>query len=208
MNEGAWDPRARLADMDSMGDRSGVPLSDLVRRGVSSRHRSGHGARAGARLQRLDRGFLRGRIRTGCSRRRCCRCRTWISHSRNCAASPAIRSFRGVFIRPMFFGDTYLTSPYFDPLWAELETAWPGRGGASDAGAVEPGVDLARAVHRKDQEPFWSDTVAGRRRRVRSPAAARDWPARRSSPPSRSSAIRWRRSCPAGWTITCSSPRC
>jgi predicted TIM-barrel fold metal-dependent hydrolase len=29
--------------------------------------------------------------------------------------------FRGVFIRPMFFQGHYFTSPYFDPLWAELE---------------------------------------------------------------------------------------
>jgi predicted TIM-barrel fold metal-dependent hydrolase len=32
----------------------------------------------------------------------------------------AIPCFRGAFIRPMFFQDHYFTSPYFDPLWAEL----------------------------------------------------------------------------------------
>ena len=32
-----------------------------------------------------------------------------------------IPCFRGAFIRPMFFQGHYFTSPYFDPLWAELE---------------------------------------------------------------------------------------
>ena len=31
------------------------------------------------------------------------------------------RSFRGAFIRPMFMEGRYLTHPYYDPLWAELE---------------------------------------------------------------------------------------
>ena len=32
------------------------------------------------------------------------------------------RCFRGAFIRPMFMEERYLTHPYYDPLWAELET--------------------------------------------------------------------------------------
>jgi predicted TIM-barrel fold metal-dependent hydrolase len=32
-----------------------------------------------------------------------------------------IRCFRGAFVRPMFMEGRYLTNPYYDPLWAELE---------------------------------------------------------------------------------------
>jgi predicted TIM-barrel fold metal-dependent hydrolase len=32
-----------------------------------------------------------------------------------------LRCFRGAFIRPMFVEGRYLTHPYYDPLWAELE---------------------------------------------------------------------------------------
>jgi len=41
-----------------------------------------------------------------------------IAELRRVAANPG---FRGAFIRPMFFQEQYFTSPYFDPLWAELE---------------------------------------------------------------------------------------
>ena len=34
----------------------------------------------------------------------------------------AIRCFRGAFIRPMFMEGHYFTHPYYDPLWAELES--------------------------------------------------------------------------------------
>jgi len=34
----------------------------------------------------------------------------------------AIPCFRGAFIRPMFIEGHYFTHPYYDPLWAELET--------------------------------------------------------------------------------------
>src|SRR4029079_19719928 len=33
-----------------------------------------------------------------------------------------IPCFRGAFIRPMFIEGHYFTHPYYDPLWAELET--------------------------------------------------------------------------------------
>ena len=33
-----------------------------------------------------------------------------------------IRCFRGAFIRPMFIEGHYFTHPYYDPLWAELES--------------------------------------------------------------------------------------
>ena len=34
----------------------------------------------------------------------------------------SIRCFRGAFIRPMFMEGHYFTHPYYDPLWAELES--------------------------------------------------------------------------------------
>src|SRR6202048_5366611 len=33
-----------------------------------------------------------------------------------------IPCFRGAFIRPMFIEGHYFTHPYYDPLWAELES--------------------------------------------------------------------------------------
>ena len=33
-----------------------------------------------------------------------------------------LRCFRAAFIRPMFLEGHYFTHPYYDPLWAELET--------------------------------------------------------------------------------------
>jgi uncharacterized protein len=33
-----------------------------------------------------------------------------------------VSCFRGAFIRPMFLEDRYFTHPYYDPLWAELES--------------------------------------------------------------------------------------
>ena len=50
--------------------------------------------------------------RAGCSRRRCCRCRTWTSTLAELRRIATIPCFRGVFIRPMFFDDRYFTHPY------------------------------------------------------------------------------------------------
>jgi predicted TIM-barrel fold metal-dependent hydrolase len=120
MNPGASDPRARLADMDRMGvDQAflyptwfaeAFPLvadpdtaNALARAyndwiadfcAVAPRRLF---AAAMLPLQDMD---------------------LALAELRRVAKNP---TFRGVFIRPMFVGDTYLTSPYYDPLWAALE---------------------------------------------------------------------------------------
>jgi predicted TIM-barrel fold metal-dependent hydrolase len=120
MNPGAYDPRARLADMDKMGvDQAflyptwfaeAFPLvSDPDTANALARayndwiadfcaaDRRRLFAAAMLPLQDMD---------------------LALAELRRVAKNP---SFRGAFIRPMFVGDTYLTNPFYDPLWAELE---------------------------------------------------------------------------------------
>ena len=120
MNPGACDPRARLSDMDKMGvDQAflyptwfaeAFPLvSDPDTANALARayndwiadfcaaDPSRLFAAAMLPLQDMD---------------------LALAELRRVAKNP---SFRGAFIRPMFVGDTYLTNPFYDPLWAELE---------------------------------------------------------------------------------------
>ena len=120
MNPGAYDPRARLADMDMMGvDQAflyptwfaeGFPLvSDPDTANALARAYNDWIADfcaadprrlfAAAMLPLQDMDLALAELRR--------------------VAGNA--SFRGVFIRPMFVRDSYLTAPYYDPLWAELE---------------------------------------------------------------------------------------
>jgi predicted TIM-barrel fold metal-dependent hydrolase len=120
MNPGAYDPRARLADMDKMGvDQAflyptwfaeGFPLvtepdtanalarayNDWIADFCAADPRRLFAA-AMLPLQDMD---------------------LALAELRRVAKN---KSFRGAFIRPAFVGGTYFTSPYYDPLWAELE---------------------------------------------------------------------------------------
>ena len=78
------------------------------------------------------------------------------------------------------------------------------RRGASDGRFMEPGMDLARAVRREGEEPADSALVAGADRRR--PAAGGGGMHSQLFPHPRRWGIRLRRSCPTGWTTTCSSP--
>ena len=73
-----------------------------------------------------------------------------------------VRPVRAVFMRPMFLEERYFNHPYYDPLWAELELARGHSSCARDPGPVEPGMDLARSVFRKDQGPARPADRAGR----------------------------------------------
>ena len=120
-NEAAWNPQARLRDMDAMGvDQAflyptwfaeGFPLvkdpdvayalaraynnwiTDFCKAGPDRLF-----AAAILPLQNID--FA-------------------LEELRRIAKIP---SFRGVFIRPAFVEDRFLNHPYYEPLWAELET--------------------------------------------------------------------------------------
>jgi predicted TIM-barrel fold metal-dependent hydrolase len=96
-----------------------------------------------------------------------------------------IPCFRGAFLRPMFIEGRYFTHPSYDPLWAELERS-----------------GLVAAVH--PTPGLWRSRRSWRAAAARPAAAAMARRARRFSPPPPRWAIRWRRSCRAGWTITCS----
>ena len=56
----------------------------------------------------------------------------------------------------MFIEGHYFTHPYYDPLWAELESLGMTAAVHPTAGLVEPGMDLARTVHRESQRPAQS----------------------------------------------------
>jgi predicted TIM-barrel fold metal-dependent hydrolase len=121
MNPAAYDPKARLADMDKMGiDQAflyptwfaeGFPLitdpdtahalarayNDWIADFCATDPRR---LFAAAMLPLQDMDLALGELQR-VAKNKC---------------------FRGAFIRPMFVRDTYFTDPYYDPLWSALET--------------------------------------------------------------------------------------
>ncbi len=120
MNEGASDPKARLADMDAMGIDQSLLYPTWFAEGFHL-------------VSDPDTAYALARAYND-----------WIADF--CAAAPhrlfatamlplqdmdfAIEElrrveknpcFRGVFLRPMFIEGRYFTHPFYDPLWAELE---------------------------------------------------------------------------------------
>ena len=146
------------------GRRPGVPVPDLVRRGLPPRARSRRRVRAGARLQRLDRRLLRAgarpalRRRDGAApehglRRRGAAPRR--AHTVLPRRLPAAHVHRGPLLHP-----------------SELRPPVGGAGAlrarrrrASHARSVEPRMDLARPVLREGQEPAGAAADDGGRRR-------------------------------------------
>ena len=88
------------------------------------------------------------------------------------------RCFRGAFIRPMFMEGRYLTHPYYDPLWAELENLGLVAAVHPTAGPMESGVDFPWPLRGENQRP----TFAGRRPRGRWRGPLRRWQHRRPQP--------------------------
>jgi predicted TIM-barrel fold metal-dependent hydrolase len=120
MNEGAWDPQARLRDMDAMGVDQALLYPTWFAEGFHLVHDP-------------DVAYALARAYNN-----------WIADF--CAAAPdrlfaaamvplqhmdfaleelqrvaKLPCFRGAFLRPMFLEGRYFTHPYYDPLWAELE---------------------------------------------------------------------------------------
>ena len=134
MNEGAWNPQARLADMDAMGIDQTLLYPTWFAEGFPL-------------VQDPDTAYALARAYNN-----------WIADF--CAAAPdrlfaaavlplqdmdfaleelqrieKIPCFRGVFLRPMFIEGRYYTHPFYDPLWAELE-----RSGLTAAVHPTPGL--------------------------------------------------------------------
>ena len=120
MSEGASDPRARLRDMDAMGIDQSFLYPTWFAEGFHL-------------VEDPDVAYALARAYNN-----------WVSDF--CQAAPdrlfaaamvplgnmdfamaelrraaGMRCFRGAFIRPMFMEGRYLTHPYYDPLWSELE---------------------------------------------------------------------------------------
>jgi predicted TIM-barrel fold metal-dependent hydrolase len=121
MTEGASDPRARVRDMDAMGVDQAFLYPTWFAEGFHL-------------VEDPDTAYALARAYND-----------WMADF--CAAAPdrlfaaamiplqnmdyaldelrraaKIRCFRGAFIRPMFIEGHYFTHPYYDPLWAELES--------------------------------------------------------------------------------------
>ena len=120
MNEGAWNPRVRLADMDAMGIDQAFLYPTWFAEGF---HLIADPDTAAA-LARAYNDWIADFCQVAPRRLFAAAMlplqdmdQTLVELQR-IAASPC---FRGAFIRPMFLEDHYFTSPYYDPLWVELE---------------------------------------------------------------------------------------
>jgi uncharacterized protein len=77
-----------------------------------------------------------------------------------------IPCFRGAFIRPMFIEGHYFTHPYYDPLWAELETQGVTAAVHPTAGLWNPewtshGPFIEKIKNRLNQRTFMNDAGGG-----------------------------------------------
>jgi len=119
-NEGAWNPRARLTDMDAMGVNQALLYPTWFAEGF---HLVSDPDTAAA-LARAYNDWIAEFCQTASDRLFAAAVLPLqdmdlaLAELRRVAST---RCFRGVFIRPMFLEEHYFTSPYFDPLWAELE---------------------------------------------------------------------------------------
>jgi predicted TIM-barrel fold metal-dependent hydrolase len=120
MNEGAWNPSVRLADMDAMGIDEAFLYPTWFAEGF---HLVTDPDTAYA-LARAYNDWIADFCRADPRRMYAAAMLPLqdmdytLAELRRVATIPC---FRGAFIRPMFFQGHYFTSPYFDPLWAELE---------------------------------------------------------------------------------------
>ena len=165
MSEGASDPRARLADMDAMG----IDQAFLYPTWFAEGFHLVSDPDVAAALARAYNDWIAAFCQTAPRRLFAAAMAPLqdmdltIAELRRVATIPC---FRGAFVRPMFLEDHYFTSPYLRSSVGRTGTPRAGIGGASNAGAVEPGMDLAWTVRREDPAPSWPDAIARRRRRA------------------------------------------
>ena len=206
-SEGASDPHARLRDMDAMGiDRAflyptwfaeGFHLVEDpdVSYALARAYNDWMADFCGAAPERL---YAAAMVPLG-------NMDFALSELRRVAA---LRCFRGAFIRPMFLEGHYFTHPYYDPLWAELETLGLTAAVHPTAGLWNPewtshGPFIEKVKGRLNQSPalggggggaFAGGSTDDRQPRLPPPPAWCRW----DTP--------WPRCCPTGSTTTSSSP--
>ena len=121
MNEGAWDPQARLRDMDAMG----VDQAFLYPTWFAEGFHLVEDPDVAYALARAYNNWMADFCRAAPDRLFAAAMLPLqdmdftLEELRRVSKIP---SFRGAFIRPMFIEDRYFTHPYYDPLWAELES--------------------------------------------------------------------------------------
>ena len=134
MSEGAWDPRARLRDMDAMGIDQTFVYPTWFAEGFHlvedpdvayALARAYNDWVADFCQAAPDRLFAAAMVPLG-------NMDFALAELRRAAG---IRCLRGAFIRPMFMEGRYLTHPYYEPLWNELESL-------GMAAAVHPAAGL------------------------------------------------------------------
>ena len=134
MSEGAWNPRARLRDMDAMG----IDQTFLYPTWFAEGFHLVEDPDVAYALARAyndwvadfcradpDRLFAAAMVPLG----------NMDFALAELQRAAGIRCFRGAFIRPMFMEGRYLTHPYYEPLWNELENL-------GMAAAVHPAAGL------------------------------------------------------------------
>ena len=192
MNEGAWDPQARLADMDAMGVDQSLLYPTWFAEGFFL-------------VRDPDVAYALARAYND-----------WIADF--CKAAPnrlfaaailplqnmdfaleelqrvaRVPSVRAVFIRPVFVEDRYLNHPYYEPLWAELERLGITAAVHATPGLWNPEWTSHGPFFEKIKDRLAQPAVPGGRGGPFSGGRPRATP--RSSEQHRS-AIRWRRSSP------------
>jgi predicted TIM-barrel fold metal-dependent hydrolase len=121
MNEGAWEPQARLRDMDAMGVDQTLLYPTWFAEGFHLVHdpdvayalaRAYNNWIADFCMAAPDRLFAAAMVPLQ-------NMDFALEELQRVVKMPC---FRGAFIRPMFIEGRYFTHPYYDPLWAELES--------------------------------------------------------------------------------------
>ena len=121
MNEGAWDPQARLRDMDAMG----VDQTFLYPTWFAEGFHLVEDPDVAYALARAYNDWMADFCKAAPDRLFAAAMLPLqdmdfaLEELQRVAKNP---SFPGAFIRPMFIENRYFTHPYFDPLWAELES--------------------------------------------------------------------------------------
>jgi uncharacterized protein len=121
MNEGAWDPQARLRDMDAMG----VDQTLLYPTWFAEGFHLVHDPDVAYALARAYNNWIADFCQAASDRLFAAAMVPLqnmdfaLEELQRVARIPC---FRGAFLRPMFLEGRYFTHPYYDPLWAELES--------------------------------------------------------------------------------------
>ena len=121
MTEGAWDPQARLRDMDAMG----VDQTLLYPTWFAEGFHLVHDPDVAYALARAYNNWIADFCQ-GAPDRLFAAAMVPLQNMdfalEELQRVAKIPCFRGAFLRPMFIEGRYFTHPYYDPLWAELES--------------------------------------------------------------------------------------